>query len=59
MVKSQHYALVRERGFEPPHLAIPAPQAGASTVPPLAHIVSYSTCLYLSMEGKFEFLNIP
>lgn len=29
--------LVREGGFEPPYLAAPAPKAGVSTIPPLAH----------------------
>ena len=29
---------MREGGLEPPHLAVPAPKAGASTIPPLARI---------------------
>gem|GEM_PF-6385028 len=33
--------MVRERGLEPPRLAAHAPKACVSTIPPLAHIVSW------------------
>ena len=36
------FKLVRRRGLEPPHLAVPAPQTGAATItPPARHLKLY------------------
>jgi hypothetical protein len=40
LIALDEYNLVRERGFEPPHLAIRTPQIRASAVPPLALVTS-------------------